>query len=68
MTALGVDPAAGQCCSQAHYVTIVDSSKATEIYQRGEIDCANCLRSMATKHAELAEIFRDKLFALGGSR
>ena len=55
----------GRLCSQSHYAAIVESQKDVEIYQLGDLDCPDCLRHMADKHAALAEIFRQRLAAIG---
>lgn len=55
-----------QLCLQSHYVVIVEAQKDAEIYQRGAVGCASCLRLMVEKHEGLAEAFRSKLAALGG--
>ncbi len=50
-----------QLCVQSHYVAIVEAQKDVEIYQVGDIDCPDCLRRMAEKHAALTEVFRARL-------
>jgi hypothetical protein len=55
-------------CAQSHYASIVEAQKDAEVYQRGDLDCADCLRRMADAHAALAEEFRERLSALGGAR
>lgn len=57
-----------QLCVQAHYASIVEAQKAVEVYQLGDLDCADCLRSMVDKHAALVEVFRSRLVAIGGGR
>jgi hypothetical protein len=52
-----------QRCS--HYVAIVEAQKDVEIYQRGDLDCSDCLRDMADKHASIAEVFRQRLVDFG---
>ena len=51
-------------CEQSHYVAIVDAQKDVEIYQLGDLDCAECLARMADKHAALTDVFRTRLVAL----
>lgn len=48
-------------CAQSHYAAIVEAQKDVEIYQLGDLDCPECLRHMAEKHAALAEVFRARL-------
>lgn len=54
----------GCLCAQSHYAAIVDAKKDVEVYQLGDVDCADCLRRMAEKHEALAEMFRSRLNAL----
>ncbi len=59
----------GMPCAQSHYVAIVEAQRlAVEVYQLGDIDCPNCCRRMADKHAALAEVFRTRLAALPPTR
>lgn len=51
-------------CERSHYASIVDAQKASEIYHRGDFECADCLRSMVEKHVQIAEIFRARLASL----
>lgn len=48
-------------CRQSHYAAIVDAQKAVEVYRLGDVDCPDCLRRMADKHAALAALFRERL-------
>jgi hypothetical protein len=50
-------------CKTSHYAAIVDAQKDVEIYQLGDVDCPSCLRRMADKHQEIAEVFRGRLRA-----
>ena len=50
-------------CAQSHYAAIVEAQKDVEIYQLGDLDCTDCLRCMADKHAALAATFRARLAA-----
>lgn len=54
----------GPFCAHSHYAAIVEARKDVEIYQLGDIDCAECLRRMADKHAALADVFRARLVKL----
>lgn len=54
----------GKLCIQSHYVAIVEAQKTVEVYQLGDIDCAECLRRMAEKHEALGVEFRARLAAL----
>lgn len=54
-----------QICETSHYAAIVEAHKDVEIYQLGDVDCANCLRRMADKHQAIAEVFRARLTAIG---
>lgn len=58
----------GRICGQSHYAAIVEAQKDVEVYQLGDVDCADCLRRMAEKHEALAEVFRARLTALGDDR
>jgi hypothetical protein len=51
-------------CLQSHYAVIVDPQGGVEIYQRGDVECPGCLRSMVEKHEGIVEIFRARLAAL----
>lgn len=53
---------------KTHYAVIVEAQKDVEVYQRGDLDCSDCLRRMVEKHVALAEVFRAKLAAIGGAR
>ncbi len=55
-------------CGQSHYAVIVEAQKDAAIYQRGDLDCPECLRCMVEKHVALAEVFGAKLAAIGGAR
>ena len=55
----------GQLCLQPHYAVIVEAQKDAEIYQRGDVECPSCLRRMADKHQEIADMFRARLTAFG---
>ena len=46
---------------ESHYASIVDAQKDAEVYQLGDVHCADCLRRMADKHAALAAIFSARL-------
>jgi hypothetical protein len=54
----------GPFCAHSHYVAIVEARKDVEIYQLGDVDCAECLRRMADKHSALADVFRTRLVKL----
>lgn len=54
-----------QLCLRSHYAVIVEAHKAPEIYQRSDDDCPSCLRRMADKHLEIADMFRARLIAFG---
>lgn len=56
----------GQLCLRSHYAAVVEAHKVVEIYQLGDVDCTACLRLMAEKHEAVAQVFRDRLAALGG--
>ena len=55
----------GQLCLRSHYAVIVEAHKDSEIYQRSDDDCPSCLRRMADKHQEIADMFRARLIAFG---
>ncbi len=57
----------GQLCLQSHYAAIVEAQKDVEVYGLGDADCASCLRRMIEKHEALAQMFRDRLAAIGAS-
>ena len=54
-----------QLCLRSHYAVIVEAHKDSEIYQRSDDDCPSCLRRMADKHQEIADMFRARLIASG---
>lgn len=56
----------GAACTTSHYASIVEAKKDVEIYQHGDDECPTCLRLMAAKHDQVAQIFRDKLAILVG--
>lgn len=56
-----------QPCTQSHYAAIVEAAKDVEIYQLGDADCPYCLRLMASKHEQIAKIFRDRIATLEAS-
>lgn len=51
----------GQSCLSSHYAAIVEAQKDVEIYQYGDLDCADCLRRMVDKHSALAAVFHARL-------
>lgn len=53
-------------CARSHYAAIVDAQKDVQIYQLGDLDCADCLRRMVDKHAALIAIFYARLASLCG--
>jgi len=57
-----------QLCLQSHYAAIVDAQRDVEVYQLGDVDCPDCLRRMADKHAALAATFRERLSNLAWAR
>lgn len=57
-----------QLCEISHYAANVEAQKDVEIYWLGAVDCSSCLRRMADKHQAIAEMFREKLAALGGAQ
>lgn len=54
-------------CWKSHYATIVAAQEDVEVYQHGDLDCLDCLRSMVAKHAALVDVFRSRLAAIGGA-
>lgn len=54
-----------QLCLRSHYAVIVEAHKDSEVYQRSDDDCPSCLRRMADKHQEIADMFRARLIAFG---
>lgn len=68
MTELAHSTGETKVCAQSHYAVIVEAQKDAEVYQRGDLDCAECLRRMVETHAALADVFRAKLAAIGGGR
>lgn len=51
-------------CAVSHYATLVETTQDVEVYQLGEVECADCLRRMAEKHEGLSRVFRARLARL----
>jgi hypothetical protein len=53
---------------EPHYTVIVAPFKDTEVYQRGDSDCEECIVEMIAKCEALAKLFRRRLADARGQR